>query len=164
MPTLHSAEFATDGTTIVAVIADRDFGAEEVVAGRAMLWDAETGRLRGASSTWRRPRCCSTPGLTRTRGPTRAGRPCTGRPAPGHAAVVTVLLEPGGAAANPVRECGWSALTAAIYNGHEELAEQLVEAGANAGHQCYGESMYSWAVRHGRARSPRFLRARRLYR
>ena len=68
----------------------------------------------------------------------------------GHAAVVTVLLE-SGAAANPVRECGWSALTAAIYNGHEELAEQLVEAGANAGHQCYGESMYSWAVRHGRA-------------
>jgi ankyrin repeat protein len=77
----------------------------------------------------------------------------------GHREVAALLLERG-VAVNVARDCGWTPLTAAIYNGHEEIADLLLGAGANPDHRVREETMYQWAVRHGRERIAKSLSKR----
>ena len=77
----------------------------------------------------------------------------------GHNDVVHLLLDRG-VEPDASRDSGWSPLTAAIYSGHESVAEMLLEAGSRGDRECHGESMYQWAVKHGRQRVIRALQQR----
>lgn len=64
--------------------------------------------------------------------------------------IVQMLLE-AHADAKKVDALGWTALLWALFNGHQDVALQLLGAGANPCHQerYFGYTPLCWAVRHG---------------
>jgi hypothetical protein len=67
----------------------------------------------------------------------------------GHADIVGLLLA-NGADLETTDECGWSPVIPAILNGHESIAVQLLEAGADPELVCGGRSITQWALRYRR--------------
>jgi ankyrin repeat protein len=68
----------------------------------------------------------------------------------GRSDIVTMLLD-AGADVNKVDALGWTALLWAVFNAHQEVALQLLKAGANPWYQekHFGFTPLYWAVNHG---------------